>query len=203
MTNGRDFHSATLLPSGDVVIAGGNSFFSISSVELYNQTSGTFTGAGSLSTPRHFHTATLLPSGKVLFVGGVNEFSGQESPEFSVLWSAGLFDPNSTSSLFTGGLGTQRFRHAAALLNNGHRMGRDSPDSRGVTCTSLYVRNCGSQQPLHYYLNQRHHCDQHLWTRLECKKLCFPQKQRFSASMTTGTDSAVAKCCWKKTAIRF
>ena len=76
MTNGRDFHSATLLPSGDVVIAGGNSFFSISSVELYNQTSGTFTGAGSLSTPRHFHTATLLPSGKVLFVGGVNEFSG-------------------------------------------------------------------------------------------------------------------------------
>ena len=37
------------------------------------------------------------------------------------------------------------------------RMGRDSPDSRGVTCTSLYVRNCGSQQPLHYYLNQRHH----------------------------------------------
>jgi len=96
MTNGRDFHSATLLPSGDVVIAGGNSFFSISSVELYNQTSGTFTGAGSLSTPRHFHTATLLPSGKVLFVGGVNEFSGQESPEFSVLWSAGLFDPNST-----------------------------------------------------------------------------------------------------------
>ena len=157
MTNGRDFHSATLLPSGDVVIAGGNSFFSISSVELYNQTSGTFTGAGSLSSPRHFHTATLLPSGKVLFVGGVNEFSGQESPEFSVLWSAGLFDPNSTSSLFTGGLGTQRFRHAAALLNNGHRMGRDSPDSRGVTCTSLYVRNCGSQQPLHYYLNQRHH----------------------------------------------
>jgi len=141
MTNGRDFHSATLLPSCDVVIAGGNSFFSISSVELYNQTSGTFTGAGSLSTPRHFHTATLLPSGKVLFVGGVNEFSGQESPEFSVLWSAGLFDPNSTSSLFTGGLGTQRFRHAAALLNNGHRMGRDSPDSRGVTCTSLYVRN--------------------------------------------------------------
>src|SRR5439155_1326481 len=126
--------------------------------ELYDPAAGTFTLTGSsMTSMRWFHTATLLPSGKVLFVGGVNEFSGQESPEFSVLWSAGLFDPNSTSSLFTGGLGTQRFRHAAALLNNGHRMGRDSPDSRGVTCTSLYVRNCGSQQPLHYYLNQRHH----------------------------------------------
>jgi hypothetical protein len=133
MTNGRDFHTATLLPSGDVMVAGGNSFFSISSVELYTPTSGTFTGAASLSTPRHFHTASLLPDGKAVLVGGIDEFPGQESPEFSVLWSAELFDPNSNSFLFTGSLGTQRFGHAAALLNNGQILVTGGSDGVGGT----------------------------------------------------------------------
>ena len=117
------------------MVAGGNSFFSIPSVELYRPNSGTFTDAGSLGTPRHFHTASLLPNGKALLVGGINEFPGQESPEFSVLWSADLFDPNSDSFLFTGSLGTQRFGHTATLLNNGQIL--VTGDSDGVGGTTL------------------------------------------------------------------
>jgi hypothetical protein len=90
-------------------------------------------GAGSLGTPRHFHPASLLPNGKALLVGGINEFPGQESPEFSVLWSGELFDPNSNSFLFTGSLGTQRFGHTATLLNNGQVLVTGGFDGVGGT----------------------------------------------------------------------
>src|ERR1700730_1879029 len=119
MTTGRDFHTATLLPHGRVLLLGGNQFFSVSSAELYDPVSGNFTVTGHLSTPRHFHTATLLPGGKVLVAGGVNEFPGQESPEFQRLWSAELFDPASGNSSFTGSLETERVGHTATLPHQG------------------------------------------------------------------------------------
>ena len=66
-------------------------------------------------------------------MGGVYEFSGEESPEFSVLWSAELFDPSSTSFIFTGSPATQRFRHAATLLNNGQLLVTGGSDGVGGT----------------------------------------------------------------------
>ena len=69
----RDDHTATLLPSGKVLVAGGhNDGHSLSSAELYDPATGTWTATGSLGTARAYHTATLLPSGKVLVAGGDN-----------------------------------------------------------------------------------------------------------------------------------
>ena len=66
----REFHTATLLPSGKVLVAGGyNGGGSLNSAELYDSATGTWTATGSLATPRDPHTATLLPSGKVLVAG--------------------------------------------------------------------------------------------------------------------------------------
>jgi N-acetylneuraminic acid mutarotase len=68
----RAFHTATLLASGKVLVAGGQrDFRSLRSAELYDPESGTWTRtSGNLSVGRYDHTATLLPSGEVLVAGG-------------------------------------------------------------------------------------------------------------------------------------
>ena len=67
-------HTATLLPTGKVLVAGGCRVVGsdLSSAELYDPATGTWTATGSLGTARQHHTATLLPSGKVLVAGGHN-----------------------------------------------------------------------------------------------------------------------------------
>ena len=66
------YHTATLLPNGKVLVAGGSiAAAALSSAELYDPASGTWTATGSLGTARDSHTATLLPNGKVLVAGGV------------------------------------------------------------------------------------------------------------------------------------
>src|SRR5215469_7109893 len=93
----RASHTATLLPSGQVLVAGGFNGGSLSSAELYNPATGSWSSTGSLGTPRDSHTATLLPSGKVLIVGG--EFNGGS------LSSAELYNPATGSWSSTGSLG--------------------------------------------------------------------------------------------------
>ena len=66
MSKPRDGHTATLLPSGQVLVVGGGS----AQAELYDPASGVWTPTASLATPRSYHTATLLPSGEVLVAGG-------------------------------------------------------------------------------------------------------------------------------------
>ena len=67
----RYWHTATLLPNGKVLVAGGYDHSgTLASAELYDPASGTWTTTGSLTTARDSHTATLLPNGKVLVAGG-------------------------------------------------------------------------------------------------------------------------------------
>ena len=69
----RTYHTATLLPNGEVLVAGGTSndlITSLASAELYDPIARTWTATGSMTTARGIHTATLLPSGQVLVAGG-------------------------------------------------------------------------------------------------------------------------------------
>ena len=77
----RYAHTATLLPNGQVLIAGGSGgagspFFPgapLSSAELYNPALNTWTPTPAQLNdgPRYGHTATLLSNGQVLIVGGM------------------------------------------------------------------------------------------------------------------------------------
>src|SRR5437899_1324247 len=66
----RDGHTATLLPNGNVVIAGGeNNNQALASSEVYSATTGAWTVTGNLNVARSNASALLLPSGMVLAAG--------------------------------------------------------------------------------------------------------------------------------------
>jgi len=72
MLSPRSGHSATLLPDGRVLIAGGmrrNQDF-YRSAEVYDPSSGKFQTTGEMRVARVGHAAVLLGSGKVLIAGG-------------------------------------------------------------------------------------------------------------------------------------
>ena len=87
LTTARALHTATLLPNGKVLVAGGFNGGELSSAELYDPASGTWTAIGSLTTARYQHTATLLPNGKVLVAGGGGTSGALSSAE---LYDIGL-----------------------------------------------------------------------------------------------------------------
>src|SRR5450432_3941075 len=73
MNFARQSHTATLLPNGQVLVAGGVSNRGVlASAELYDPATGLWTATGSLANARELHTATLLPNGQVLVAGGAN-----------------------------------------------------------------------------------------------------------------------------------
>ena len=63
----REFHTATLLSNGKVLVAGGEGILGapLTSAELYDLVSRSWSATSSLNTAREFHTATLLSNGNV------------------------------------------------------------------------------------------------------------------------------------------
>jgi N-acetylneuraminic acid mutarotase len=125
--DGRAQHTATLLPNGKVLVAGGISyedyynsgdFNALSSAELYDPDTETWTYTGSLNTARANHTATLLANGKVLVAGGYNTFNMLQKT-CNNLNSAELYDPATGKWTYTDQLNTARSGHTATLLKSG------------------------------------------------------------------------------------
>ena len=108
MSVARAGQTATLLPDGDVLVAGGGT----RTAELYNPSTGAFTPTGSMSVARTDATATLLPSGEVLVAGGVGSRGRQ-------LASAEIYNPSTGTFNPTGSMHTARSGHTATLLGNG------------------------------------------------------------------------------------
>jgi WD40 repeat protein len=141
MSTARTAHTATLLQSGKVLVAGGDpcmfdQFYyqtcPQSSAEVYDSGSGTFAATGSMSVARVFHTATLLSNGKVLVAGGHDA-------------SAELYDPTSGTFAATGSMSVARNSHTATLLANGKVLIAGGQNVSGELATAeLYDPNSGT-----------------------------------------------------------
>lgn len=119
MAQRRFNHTATLLPDGRVLVAGGTTpdlpATDVSSlVEIYDPATGQFQAVGQLLRPRSQHTATLLGDGTVLLAGGLTAGEG-------TLASATVeaFNPATRLSRLTLSGVTTRYRHAAVRLAAG------------------------------------------------------------------------------------
>jgi len=107
----REYHSATLLPGGHVLIVGGydgdaydTGVPSVTDGEDYDPSTGRFTSAGAVVNLRQLNTATLLPDGSVLIAGGTDDPAAElYIPPLRAASSASLtgpLAPESQASLF-------------------------------------------------------------------------------------------------------
>lgn len=112
----RSDHTAMLLPNGKVLVAGGIRIttpgfgISLSSAELFDPVSGTFSLTGNMTQPRcclNSTQAQILGNGRVLVFGGLPAQSGE------------LFDPATGTFSATGTLNTPRGAMSATLLPDG------------------------------------------------------------------------------------
>jgi Kelch motif/Galactose oxidase, central domain len=151
MAVARKLHTATLLPDGKVLVAGGvdsdddASFRSLASAELYDPRTGTWSATGSMLHPRAWHTATLLPNGLVLVAGGQcpglyeKACPAIEDPS-GAMPDAELYDPKTGAWKATGSMTSPRFQHTATLLADGSVLvaGAELSPDLLIASTELY-----------------------------------------------------------------
>ncbi len=120
MSSARFRHTATLLPSGRVLLVGGSSqtdfsklgLAALDAAELYEPETGSFTPLPPLNVARWGHSATLLQDGKVLIAGGFG------SDGYATATTE-LFDPETLMFAVAGTLNHPRALHTATLLGDG------------------------------------------------------------------------------------
>lgn len=139
MSVGREQQTATLLPDGDVLVAGGLNqggtsgiTRTYSSAELYNPILGTWSATGSMNEARAGQTATLLNGGWVLVTGG-----GTATSE--------IYEPNYGSWVPTGSLSVTRTDQTATALPDGDVLvaGGTGPDQQPLQTAEVYQAGAG------------------------------------------------------------
>jgi Kelch motif len=131
----RANYTATLLSTGKVLVAGGDTPFPVGpdelpSAELYDPATGTWSPTGSMRTARKSATAVRLPNGEVLVAGGCT------SACFVSLASVELYDPLRGVWSPTGSMKAGRNRPSGILLRNQRVLVLGGIDARGVELAS-------------------------------------------------------------------
>jgi hypothetical protein len=129
MTASREGHTATLLASGKVLVAGGSGIGGpLATAEVYDPATGGWSPTGSMSDRRSAPAAVLLPDGKVLVAGG-------ESGDGDVA-SSELYDPTSGTWSQTGSMGTPRALATATLLPDGRVLAAGGVNQQGLLASA-------------------------------------------------------------------
>jgi uncharacterized membrane protein len=138
MNTARAYHGAVLLPNGNVLVVGGESSISpatcLSSAELYNPSTGTFSYTASLTTAMCGTTATMLQDGKVLVTNGA---------------TAELYDPSTGTFSVTGSLQVSRGGASVTLLGNGKVLVAGGVDASSNCPT--YLPDCNTLESAELY----------------------------------------------------
>jgi hypothetical protein len=124
----RMLHTAVLLDSGKVLVAGGFN----ATTELYDPATGTWARTGDALAAHRYHTMTKLPDGRVLIAGG------GKCPITGA--TAEVYDPGTGRWRPTGSLLTDRTHHAAVLLPSGKVLVMGGEDASGgpLSTAELY-----------------------------------------------------------------
>ncbi len=119
------FHTATLLPSGKVLVTGGNTggiggdgVLPVS--ELFDPLTQSWNRTGDLLARRYEHTATLLADGDVLISGGQDQMGHYPGLQYIELAKSERFDPTKATWSSAANLGSARNGHTATRLLDGN-----------------------------------------------------------------------------------
>jgi len=162
MSTPRDSHTATLLPNGKVLIAGGGpringAGYSLASAELFDPATGTFAATGSMTVERYYHTAALLNNGKVLIAGGSRRLVGGSPSEVTFLTSAELYDPAKGTFTPTGDMNAPFADTVTRLADGKVLITRGNPQGVGpyLSSADIYDPSIGTFTSAGY-LNVNH-----------------------------------------------
>src|SRR5215469_5943635 len=135
--------TATLLKSGEVLVAGGLNDTSgfLNSSEVFNPATGKWTLEGNLGIARFDHGAVLLNNGKVLVAGGLDPNACCGAPPLS---SAELFDPATGQWTPTGSMNETRENFILIALQNGKVLAAGGNTYPGLSSAELYDPGSGT-----------------------------------------------------------
>jgi len=122
LTEPRCGHAASLLPDGRVLVSGGEhartsrSSLSLTTAELYDPATGTWTATGAMNDARWHHQSVVLDDGRVLAIGGLVS-NGYATTAGLALCE--LYDPATGTWSAADTMAAPRFAHQAVRLLDG------------------------------------------------------------------------------------
>jgi hypothetical protein len=135
----RTFHSATALPDGRVLVAGGtlDTGERVGEAEVYDPDVNEWSPAGDLNDPRIAHAATLLPSGRVMVAGGLGS---------DRLATVEVWEPTTGAWELVPGMTSPRYDFRAVTLPTGAALLVGGTD--GITYKDTVEIHDGQETPI-------------------------------------------------------
>ncbi|WP_437310881.1 kelch repeat-containing protein [Sorangium sp. So ce388] len=164
MSTARVYHTATSLPGGRVLVAGGvdDNNQAIDAAEVFDPALGTWQSLPPMLNARFDHTATLLLDGRVLVAGGTHLVVGgegpfdDEGPHEDYLDKTELFDPATSTWRSLPPMLHARTMHTATLLVDGRVLVAGGVDDQyRLDSAELFDPAAGTWLPLPPMLDRR------------------------------------------------
>lgn len=144
MSTPRANHTATLLPDGTILAAGGsNGPNLLDSSETFDPLTQTYSlTANRMHDSRDLHSATLLTNGRVLVAGGFST----TPVSTGTINGAEIYYPDTRLWVHTQPMSSSRDNHAAVLLPNGNVLvtgGYVDPNGTYLNGSEIYISTAG------------------------------------------------------------